>query len=193
VTDRAQDPRSIRTVTALRDALRGVLVDRALDDVSVSEICRLADVRRTTFYTHYASVSELLTETLRDEIDDLLGLPDLAGASIGRVATELHDTLVDAFEVVTADRHLFRVGFESDASALLRRSLTAMFARRVELAITIWHSLGEALEVDAAVAIPFAAGGLAASIESWALCEETDSTRWADSVRDQMPPWWPRK
>jgi AcrR family transcriptional regulator len=192
VTVRAKDPRSIRTVTALRDALRGALADSALDEVSVSEICRLADVRRTTFYTHYSSIAELLTELLTGEIDELLGLPDLSGYSVARVATELQDTLVSAFEVVTADRHLFRVGLESDASALLRRSLTAMFARRVELALTIWHSLGEALAVDVAVATPFAAGGLAASIESWALSDETDSRRWADSVRDQMAPWWPR-
>jgi AcrR family transcriptional regulator len=195
VTQRARDPRSIRTVEALRAALRGALDARALDEVTVSDICRRAGIQRTTFYTHYASVPELLTRMLTAEIEQLLTLPDpaeLTGLSIGDLSAEFQRTLAAAFEVVTADRHLYRVGFESSASGLMRRALAAMLLRRVETAITIWHLHGQALDVDIDVAAPFAAGGLAASVESWALSEETDSGRWAATVRDQMAPWWPR-
>jgi AcrR family transcriptional regulator len=172
--------------------LRGSLSARQLDDVNVSELCRLAGVQRTTFYTHYASVGELLTEMLTGEIDALLDVADTTGRSIDVVADDFQRTLVAAFELVTRDRELFRVAFESNGSAPLRRSLAGMFARRIDLALRIWHSLGTATEADAAVASAFAAGGLTASVEAWALSDETDSERWADSVRDQMAPWWPR-
>ncbi len=187
----AGDPRTLRTVGLLRAALRDSLAQHPLDDVSVSELCRVAGVQRTSFYTHFTSVSELLTEMLTDEVDAPLGLPDTGGLSIAEVAAEFQDTLVAAFEVVARDRVLFRSAFESGADSL-RRSLTALVERRLHLALGIWAAHGAALDVDAAVAVPFAAGGLTASIEAWALSDDTDAVARADSVRDQMAPWWPR-
>jgi hypothetical protein len=46
--------------------------------------------------------------------------------------------------------------------------------------------------VDVDVAVPFAAGGLTGALEAWVMNDDDDPIRWADSVRDQMPPWWPR-
>lgn len=192
MTERARDPRTARTVAALRSALRESLRDRALDDVSVSELCRIAEVRRTTFYTHFTSVADLLTEMLTTAVDEPLDLVDTSGMSVPTVATLFHRTLEESFEVVTRDRHLFRVGFESAAATPMRRRLTAAFARRLELALGIWREHGAALDVDAPVATAFVAGGLAASVEAWALSDDTDATCWTTSVRDQMPPWWPR-
>jgi AcrR family transcriptional regulator len=188
----SRDPRSVRTVSALQAALRESLAVSSLDAVTVSSLCRAAGVQRTTFYTHYDSVAGLLTSMLTTEIDALLDVHSPDGRLVVEVAAEFQDTLVAAFELVTRERRLFRVGFESDASARLRRALTGMFVRRFEIALRIWHSLGVALDADAAVAVPFAAGGLTASFEAWALSSETDAAHWAGIVRDQMAPWWPR-
>jgi AcrR family transcriptional regulator len=192
MNERSRDPRTLRTTASLQAALREALSTRSLDEVNVSELCRVADVRRTTFYTHYESVAALLTEMLTGEIDALLDVAPVEGRSIAVVSAEFQDTLAAAFELVTRERHLFRVAFASDASTPLRRALLTMFWRRVEIALTIWHSLGAAGDADAVVAPAFAAGGLAASVEAWALSDETDSACWAAAVRDQMPPWWPR-
>lgn len=192
MTERSRDPRTLRTVASLRAALRESLGDRTLDDVNVSELCRIADVRRTTFYTHYDSVAELLTEMLTSDLDDALDVADIDGKSVATIAAEFHEAVIAAFEFVVRDRRLFRVGFASDASTPLRRSLNTLFARRVEMALALWKSLGAGAETDDAAAIAFAAGGLASSVEAWALSDETDSTRWAGAVRDQMAPWWPR-
>lgn len=190
--ERAPDPRSLRTVANLRNALRVSLREHPLDDISVSELCRHADVRRTTFYTHYPSVADLLTEMLTTDIDRLLDVPGTAGKSVAQLAEDFQETLVAAFRLVTDERHNFRVGFDSDASAPLRRSLTAMFARRVDIALGIWHAQGAALDADPVAAAAFVSGGLTASVEAWASSDETDAECWANSVRDQMPPWWPR-
>jgi len=192
MTDRPRDPRTLRTVASLRAAMRESLADRTLDDVSVSELCRIANVRRTTFYTHYDSVAELLTEMLTSDLDAALDVADVEGKSVAVIAAEFHAAVTAAFDFVVRDRHLFRVGFDSDASAPLRRALNTLFARRVELALALWRSLGAGRATDDAAATAFAAGGLAASVEAWALSDETDSERWADAVRDQMAPWWPR-
>jgi AcrR family transcriptional regulator len=188
----SRDPRTARTVAALQAALRESLVTSTLDEVNVSVLCRIADVRRTTFYTHYESVAGLLSELLTTELDAALDVAPVEGKSVEVIAAEFHATVVAAFELVARDRHLFQVGFESDASAPLRRALTSMFARRVSSALALWRSLDAGAQTDTVVATAFASGGLAASVEAWALSDDTDAAKWARATRDQMAPWWPR-
>ncbi|MET0931370.1 MAG: hypothetical protein ABWX74_17750 [Aeromicrobium sp.] len=186
------DPRTRRTTNALRAALRESLSHQALDDISVSELCRVAEVRRTTFYTHYTSVGELLTSMLIEEMDAPLDLPDTRDMSIAELAAEFQQTLVEAFRVVTRDRTLFRAAFESGTSSLLRRSLEASFTSRLEIALEVWRGHGVATDVFDPVAVPFAAAGLGGAVRAWALTDGDDPVAWADAIRDQMPPWWPR-
>jgi AcrR family transcriptional regulator len=189
---RAVDPRSVRTVAALRAALRGSLASCPLDDVTVASLCRTAGVRRTTFYTHAASVAELLADLLTDEIDDQLDVDPAPGSTVSDVARAFQATLVSAFDVVGRDRALFRAGFDANASAPLRRGLAALMTRRLHIALDVWNGLGVAMDVDRRVAVPFAAGGLAASVETWAQVDDTDTAAFALEVRDQLAPWWPR-
>ncbi|WP_207838571.1 TetR/AcrR family transcriptional regulator [Williamsia soli] len=188
----ARDPRTVRTVEGLRAALRASVNSVPLDEISVSELCRTAGVQRTSFYTHYPSVGDLLTAMLVEEVEEPLDAPDMTGLSISEVAAEFQKTLTSAYGVATRDRELFQAGFMSNGSSSLRRALTDMFTRRLRVALAIWISHGVAADVDADVAIPFAAGGLTASMEAWVCGDGEDEVAWADSVRDQMPPWWPR-
>lgn len=187
-----RDPRTVRTVHGLRAALRSCVTSLPLDEITVSDLCRAADIQRTSFYTHYSSVGALLTAMLVEAVEETLDAPDMSGRSIDEVAEEFQKTLVSAYGVATRDRELFLAGFVSDGSASLRRALTDMFARRLRVALEIWRSHGVATDIDVEVAVAFAAGGLTASMEAWVCGEADDQVRWADSVRDQMPPWWPR-
>jgi len=186
------DPRARRTVAALRAALREVLATTPLDDLSVSELCRVAGVRRTTFYTHHHSVGELLATMLVERMEAPLALPETTGMSTAELATRFQDTLVEALRVITDDRQLFRAAFDSSASSLLRRSLEASFTARLEIAIDVWRGHGVALDVFDPVAVPFTAAALGGAVTAWALSDRDDPVAWADSIRDQMPPWWPR-
>ncbi|MPV38963.1 TetR/AcrR family transcriptional regulator [Georgenia subflava] len=60
------DPRSLRTLDALQHALTETVRTTPLSQVSVAELCRRAGVHRTTFYKHFATVTELARETLAD-------------------------------------------------------------------------------------------------------------------------------
>lgn len=60
------DRRTLRTRTALRDALISLLPKRGWDDVSVQEICEQANVGRSTFYMHFQGKEQLLADGLED-------------------------------------------------------------------------------------------------------------------------------
>ena len=48
-----------------------MLQDKELDKISISELCKKANVNRGTFYLHYQDVAELLEEYFRNMTEDL--------------------------------------------------------------------------------------------------------------------------
>lgn len=54
------DLRIKKTHKALLQALQELLCEKSFDEISVSELCDRAEIRRATFYKHFADKSELL-------------------------------------------------------------------------------------------------------------------------------------
>lgn len=191
MTDRARDPRSARTVAALQEALRGLVRDRPLDAISVSELCRAAGVRRTTYYTHFDGVADQLTAMLVEPVTRAMSIEG-PSADMPSTASAFHDSVLVALRLIAADRPTYRAAFGSAVSASFRRELASALADRVVAALDVWASFGAATEVDRAVAVPFVAGGLTLALEAWAVTDSGDAEAWERSMVRQMPPWWPR-
>lgn len=63
---RTPDRRVRRTQKALHAALLALIQERGWDAVSVQDVCRRADVGRSTFYLHFADKEELLVSGFGD-------------------------------------------------------------------------------------------------------------------------------
>lgn len=66
------DRRVRRTRNALSRALLSLMQERDYDSVTIQEITDRADLNRATFYLHYSSKEELLTDSLEAMFDDLV-------------------------------------------------------------------------------------------------------------------------
>ncbi|HZY42942.1 MAG TPA: helix-turn-helix domain-containing protein, partial [Anaerolineae bacterium] len=66
------DPRVIRTRQMLRDALVSLIAEKGFDAITVQDIADRATLNRATFYLHYQDKHELLINSLRDAIDELM-------------------------------------------------------------------------------------------------------------------------
>lgn len=65
------DRRVKYTRMVLRDSLLNLLSTKSLDQISISELCREADVNRNTFYNHYNAPFEIFHELEDDIFEDL--------------------------------------------------------------------------------------------------------------------------
>lgn len=65
--EKKQDLRVTRTKTLLKDTLLFLLNEKKFEDISVSELTKLAGINRKTFYLHYSSTRDLLNE-IQDEL-----------------------------------------------------------------------------------------------------------------------------
>ncbi|MDX2162443.1 MAG: TetR-like C-terminal domain-containing protein [bacterium] len=116
------DPRKRRTRAMLREALMALILETGdYDSLTIDRITTRADLRRATFYLHYAQVDELLLDALQHHFDALARQvePLAAGDGLGG------KTHVEAFRVTfqhAADhRALYRVLFASARATVVTR------------------------------------------------------------------------
>ena len=60
------------TAVKMNDALLTILEKKPFEYITVSEICEMATVNRSTFYLHYENTTDLLAETTKRIIDGFL-------------------------------------------------------------------------------------------------------------------------
>ncbi len=70
------DRRTKYTRNAIRDALMELLKTKPYSKISVTEICRLAEINRGTFYIHYYDVDDVLDDILSLAFSDVSGTID---------------------------------------------------------------------------------------------------------------------
>ena len=64
-----EDMRTKRTKKSLKKAISALIMQESIEAISVTDICKKADINRVTFYTHYEDKYALLHELLHDIID----------------------------------------------------------------------------------------------------------------------------
>ena len=65
------DRRQIRTKRRIREALMALVMEKPVEKITIKELAELADIDRKTFYLHYGSIGEVLTEMQRELLEKL--------------------------------------------------------------------------------------------------------------------------
>ena len=71
------DRRIQRTRHMLSDALFALIVEKGYDSITVQDITERANVGRATFYLHYREKEELLSESLKQLVNELMHYVEL--------------------------------------------------------------------------------------------------------------------
>jgi len=66
MTEKKLDLRVQKTRSALTGALYDLLCEKSLDDITVTELCNRAVIRKATFYKHFGDKTELLTYMIQE-------------------------------------------------------------------------------------------------------------------------------
>lgn len=71
VRPKKEDRRVRYTKQAIRDGFLRLLAEKPIEKISVTEICREADINRGTFYAHYSDPYEL-KHSLEDQLSEAM-------------------------------------------------------------------------------------------------------------------------
>lgn len=65
---RKTDRRTLYTLRVIKDAFLKLVKQESYAKITVTELCRQADITRSTFYLHYNSLTDVLNEVLDDAL-----------------------------------------------------------------------------------------------------------------------------
>jgi AcrR family transcriptional regulator len=66
-----KDLRVVKTKNNLQETLVQLLTEKSLDKISISELCKVANINRGTFYLHYKDIPGLFDELFDEVTEDL--------------------------------------------------------------------------------------------------------------------------
>lgn len=75
----AKDARAVRSGAALREALLSLLERRSFDQITIREICSVAELHYATFFRHHPSKESLLDAVAKEQIDTIVALAIAGG------------------------------------------------------------------------------------------------------------------
>lgn len=115
------------TKEMLKQSMLELLEKEALEKITVTDICKKADVNRSTFYAYYEDTTSLLLEIETDVLNQLPALPDISAAC----SDENFLIALEAFfDYVRKNERLFRILIiQRDSSSFNHRLVNTVIER----------------------------------------------------------------
>lgn len=87
-----KDLRVVKTRQTIQNTLGTLMSEKELPDITITELCSRAQINRKTFYRHYRSISDVITEfenELLSDFSDILKNNNTSILDIGAVLEEI--------------------------------------------------------------------------------------------------------
>ncbi|MGO1539059.1 MAG: TetR/AcrR family transcriptional regulator [Leucobacter sp.] len=192
------DPRTERTVAAIRAAVLALAAESPIETATVADVARLAEVTRPTFYNHATSPTEVLISALGEELR-------AAGAAFRFDTTDDGTSRREAFvrnvnrvwEHINRHEAIYRAGLGPRMSPALHTVLTTHLEAQLRSFLTEDLPLGlavptpEDLETLKSLYTAQAAHGAVGIIETWLrLDPRPDRDLLVLASTRALPDWW---
>ncbi len=106
-----KDLRIIKTEKNIRTALFSLLKSKSLEDITVSELCRKANVNRGTFYLHYGNIQEVFKQTFEEIVEDLKISYDEPYKQTNDNINQLDANMIRIFDHVERHQNFYEIVF----------------------------------------------------------------------------------
>lgn len=157
------DRRVRRTKARLREALTGLLAEKELKEITVTELTERADVNRGTFYCHYRDVYDMAEQLERETFAEFTALMDAYTAN--ELRKGLRSILEDVFRFVARNRDLTGLILGMDRRSVFLERFREVIWEKVSRE---WSQLDRcASAADREYRLDFVVGGVVNLVQTW--------------------------
>lgn len=126
------DRRNRKSKTALKSAMFSLMQKKLVSKISIRELCDLADVNRSTFYTNYGDINELVKDIHHDLFMDMF----YKNRKIEKILYEFNlkeDIIYEMIHYVENNKDKINILFKNNENNLLERNLLFFFMEACEI------------------------------------------------------------
>lgn len=156
------DPRVLRSRAALEAALRDLVTERDLRQISVADLTKRAGVNRSTFYEHYVDVHDLAVAACTSTYDELVAVAPIPHGQLTADGAPLPNPMPALFTHVATNAPLYRALLCDEGSARMINHLL----HRITLAARTSRGLPTNTDTTDPVSA-FLAGAVLGTIIDW--------------------------
>ena len=154
------DVRILKTKERLKRALLDLLKTKSVSDISVSEICKKGNVNRNTFYCHYDSVADLLSEVEGSFLQELSQSIKISGETVESVS----DLVYLILRIARANNDFCSLLFSDNGD---KKFLSTIITFALPSAVENWSDELGISRSDSEMLYYFISGGAVRVIEQW--------------------------
>ncbi len=161
--EKKEDGRIRYTKMRIRSAFYELVKEMDHDKITVTAVCKRAEINRATFYKHYLDIPDLADKLQEEAIQSLMSKLDLA--STGQNMDDfIVDFLIHIRESLLSENGsgLFSIANSSSFISRISRLIYGKFYAIIE------PNLPESSEMDKKMMFSYIAGGCAGLIDYWA-------------------------
>lgn len=165
------DRRVRRTRELLTNALITLLEEKNLHEISVKELCDMADINRGTFYLHYKDINDMVEQmenTILTQYEELL-----AKYAPADLAEDPYDILYNLILFTNTHKDLFKTLLRPGGDISFLVKIKSLFQRTY---LEVWDSTQSATNrAQIEYSYDFLAGGFVGMIEAWLFSEHPET------------------
>ncbi|MGP4072063.1 TetR/AcrR family transcriptional regulator [Piscibacillus sp. B03] len=114
------DRRKKYTRKVLKESLISLLNDKPISSVTVKEICELADINRSTFYTHYSDQYDLLAKMEEEVAEDLVQYLNSYSLKTEEESLKMTQKLI---EYIADNKYMFEILLHDNADPMFEKKM----------------------------------------------------------------------
>jgi AcrR family transcriptional regulator len=161
------DPRALRSRAALEAALRELVTERDLRQISVADLTKRAGVNRSTFYEHYVDVHDLAVAACTSTYDRLVAAAPIPRGQLAPDGTPLLSPLPALFTHVAEHAPLYRALLCDEGSARMINHLLHRIAVAARVSRGLDIGAGAATNTPHDPVSAFLAGAVLGTVIDW--------------------------
>lgn len=154
------DRRALRTRQTLSHALITLIQEQRYDSITVQDICRRANVGRSTFYAHYHDKDDLLASNFQQVMENL-------GSRVEWHEGQLIFSIAPLFQHVQEHHHLYKALVWGGGFDVLLRAGQQQWRAQIEQHLSTLLPQGRPPAIPVEVATAYFAGVLQSLLLWW--------------------------
>ncbi|MDE7362716.1 MAG: TetR/AcrR family transcriptional regulator [Oscillospiraceae bacterium] len=157
----SDDLRVIKSRRAIRNTLFGLMSEKPLAKITVSEICARAEINRKTFYRHYREISDVIEELENEILGEFSAIMRTGNKSVLDVGAAIRD-----ISAVIEQRQEFFMGLMKLNSDLFSNGkIKAMLCRMISVSLKNVGAVDD--EATLSAAAEFTVSGVLSLYSAW--------------------------
>lgn len=129
------DRRIRKSRNALKNSLFTLMKKKSISYISISELCELADVNRSTFYSNYGNITELLSDIHKDLFQAMFSDYKPSISDFSTIETK-KNTIYHMIHYVETHKNDITILFTNNENDLLEKNMLRLFMESCNINIS---------------------------------------------------------